>query len=163
MLRRELAETDEQGLRNTAKRLDTRCWCEVARQSGGDPKDADRFAKGSRRGGASRRCSTECRARSIMCARTAGRRRRSHREKLDRKTALVCKLERNLPWSTTSDDLRQVFQQPGPLRMPSQRATNTGRSKGWGTVLFETQEQAQAAIAGLVELEGRPTNQNRSL
>ena len=37
---------------------------------------------------------TECRARSIIVRGKdrAGRRRRSHREKLDRKTALVCKL-----------------------------------------------------------------------
>ena len=35
---------------------------------------------------------------------------------------------------------------------------DTGRSKGWGTVLFETREQAQAAIQGFngVELESRP-------
>ena len=65
---------------------------------------------------------------------------------------------RNLPWTTTSDDLREVFQQVGTVHSAlSVCHADTGRSKGWGTVLFETAEQAQAAIAGFngVELEGR--------
>ena len=66
---------------------------------------------------------------------------------------------RNLPWSTTSEDLRQVFQQVGNVvKAESVCHADTGRSKGWGTVLFETREQAQAAIQGFngVELEHRP-------
>ena len=66
---------------------------------------------------------------------------------------------RNLPWSTTSEDLRQVFQQVGNVvKADSVCHADTGRSKGWGTVLFETTEQAQAAIQGFngVELEHRP-------
>ena len=66
---------------------------------------------------------------------------------------------RNLPWTTTSDDLREVFQQVGSVvRAEAVCHADTGRSKGWGTVLFDTPEQAQAAIAGFngVELEGRP-------
>ena len=66
---------------------------------------------------------------------------------------------RNLPWSTTSEDLRQVFQQVGNVvKADSVCHADTGRSKGWGTVLFETREQAQAAIQGFngVELEHRP-------
>jgi RNA recognition motif-containing protein len=66
---------------------------------------------------------------------------------------------RNLPWTTTSEDLREVFQQVGTVHNAvSVCHADTGRSKGWGTVLFETNEQAQAAIAGFngVELEGRP-------
>jgi RNA recognition motif-containing protein len=65
---------------------------------------------------------------------------------------------RNLPWTTTSEDLREVFQQVGTvLTAISVCHEDTGRSKGWGTVLFETAEQANAAIAGFngVELEGR--------
>jgi RNA recognition motif-containing protein len=65
---------------------------------------------------------------------------------------------RNLPWTTTSEDLRDVFQQVGTvITAVSVCHADTGRSKGWGTVLFETAEQAQAAIAGFngVELEGR--------
>jgi len=66
---------------------------------------------------------------------------------------------RNLPWSTTSEDLRQVFQQVGNVvKADAVCHADTGRSKGWGTVLFETREQAQAAIQGFngVELEHRP-------
>ena len=66
---------------------------------------------------------------------------------------------RNLPWTTTSEDLRQVFQQVGNVvNAVAVCHTDTGRSKGWGTVLFETREQAQAAIQGFngVELEHRP-------
>ena len=66
---------------------------------------------------------------------------------------------RNLPWSTTSEDLRQVFQQVGTvIKAEAVCHADTGRSKGWGTVLFETREQAQAAIQGFngVELEHRP-------
>jgi RNA recognition motif-containing protein len=66
---------------------------------------------------------------------------------------------RNLPWTTTSEDLRQVFQQVGDVvKADAVCHADTGRSKGWGTVLFETREQAQAAIQGFngVELESRP-------
>ena len=66
---------------------------------------------------------------------------------------------RNVPWTTTSEDLRQVFQQVGNVvNAVAVCHTDTGRSKGWGTVLFETREQAQAAIQGFngVELEHRP-------
>ena len=66
---------------------------------------------------------------------------------------------RNLPWSTTSEDLRQVFQQVGNVvKADAVCHADTGRSKGWGTVLFENTEQAQAAIQGFngVELEHRP-------
>ena len=66
---------------------------------------------------------------------------------------------RNLPWSTTSDDLRQVFQQVGNVvKAEAICHADTGRSKGWGTVLFQTREEAQAAIQGFngVELEHRP-------
>ena len=65
---------------------------------------------------------------------------------------------RNLPWTTTSEDLREVFQQVGTVvNATSVCHADSGRSKGWGTVLFETAEQAAAAIAGFngVELEGR--------
>jgi RNA recognition motif-containing protein len=65
---------------------------------------------------------------------------------------------RNLPWTTTSEDLREVFQQVGTvINANSVCHADSGRSKGWGTVLFESAEQANAAIAGFngVELEGR--------
>ena len=65
---------------------------------------------------------------------------------------------RNLPWTTTSEDLREVFQQVGTVTHAEAVChEDSGRSKGWGTVRFETSEQAQAAIQGFngVELEGR--------
>ena len=65
---------------------------------------------------------------------------------------------RNLPWTTTSEDLREVFQQVGTvLNATAVCHADSGRSKGWGTVLFETPQQATAAIDGFngVELEGR--------
>ena len=61
-------------------------------------------------------------------------------------------------WTTTSEDLREVFQQVGTVvNATSVCHEDSGRSKGWGTVLFETAEQAAAAIAGFngVELVGR--------
>jgi RNA recognition motif-containing protein len=65
---------------------------------------------------------------------------------------------RSLAWTTTTEELLQVFQQIGNVinaEVPCH--SDTGRSKGWGTVLFETPEQAQAAIDGFngVELAGR--------
>ncbi len=52
-----------------------------------------------------------------------------------------------------------MFQQVGNVvKADAVCHADTGRSKGWGTVLFETREQAQAAIQGFngVELESRP-------
>lgn len=54
---------------------------------------------------------------------------------------------RGLAWSTTTEDLLQVFTQIGNVVSADVKAhEDTGRSRGWGTVLFETPEQAQAAI-----------------
>jgi RNA recognition motif-containing protein len=66
---------------------------------------------------------------------------------------------RSLPYSTTSEEMLAVFQQVGTVHSCNvQVHADTGRSKGWGTVKFETTEQAQAAIDGFngVELGGRP-------
>lgn len=66
---------------------------------------------------------------------------------------------RSLPWATTNDDLLEVFQQIGNvISCNVQCHEDTGRSKGWATVRFETQEQAQAAIDGFngVALGDRP-------
>ncbi|HIQ04839.1 MAG TPA: RNA-binding protein [Anaerolineae bacterium] len=53
----------------------------------------------------------------------------------------------NLPYDTTDDELRQIFEEAGEV----QSATiitdrDTGRSKGFGFVEMSTEAEAQAAI-----------------
>jgi RNA recognition motif-containing protein len=64
----------------------------------------------------------------------------------------------NLPYSTTQEELNQLFSQYGEIvevRLITDR--QTGRSKGIAFVEFSTEESANAAIAGLhnTELGGR--------
>lgn len=62
----------------------------------------------------------------------------------------------NLSWTTTSDDLQQIFSQAGNVTSAtviSDRAT--GRSKGFGFVEYATPEEAEKAKA---ELEGKDLN-----
>ncbi|MFO0840535.1 MAG: RNA-binding protein [Phycisphaerae bacterium] len=62
----------------------------------------------------------------------------------------------NLPYSTSSDELRQLFSQFGGIKsaeVVSDRAT--GQSKGFGFVEMETSHQAAAAITAL---NGNPHN-----
>merc|ERR1711966_183776 len=66
---------------------------------------------------------------------------------------------RNLAWNVTSDMLRGTFEQIGTVQDAEViYHSDSGRSKGWGTVRFSTQEDAQDAIQrfGGVELAGRP-------
>lgn len=66
---------------------------------------------------------------------------------------------RNLPWSVTSDMLRGTFEQIGPVDLADVVChADSGRSKGWGTVRFQTPTDANDAIVrfGGVELAGRP-------
>lgn len=70
----------------------------------------------------------------------------------------------NLPWTSSEEDLRQIFSQFGELvqengiRLITDRMT--GRSKGIAFVEFTTEEAAQAAIDGTqgLELDGRVIN-----
>ena len=65
----------------------------------------------------------------------------------------------NLAYSVRDDNLQQEMGAFGNVMSAKvMMDRDTGRSKGWGTVLFETREQAQAAIQGFngVELEHRP-------
>lgn len=70
----------------------------------------------------------------------------------------------NLPWSTTEEDLREVFAQFGELaeengiRLITDRMS--GRSKGIAFVEYTTEEAAQAALEGTqgLELDGRVVN-----
>lgn len=64
----------------------------------------------------------------------------------------------NLPYSTTEDQLKDVFSQYGELVSCTVITDRmTGRSKGIAFVEFATEEQAQAAVAGSeqLELDGR--------
>merc|ERR1711959_758996 len=66
---------------------------------------------------------------------------------------------RNLPWSVTSEMLRNTFEQIGTVTNADVVCyEDSGRSKGWGTVRFSNAEEANDAVArfGGVELAGRP-------
>lgn len=64
----------------------------------------------------------------------------------------------NLPWSATSDTLREMFAQFGNV-VDATVITDrmSGRSKGFGFVTFETEESANQAITAMheKEIEGR--------
>lgn len=72
----------------------------------------------------------------------------------------------NLPWSTTAEDLRALFEQYGPVenaRIVTDR--ETGRSRGFGFVDMADEESAERAIAELNNFEygGRPLTVNEAL
>ncbi|KAK9811555.1 hypothetical protein WJX72_005817 [[Myrmecia] bisecta] len=62
-----------------------------------------------------------------------------------------------IPWSYTADELRPLFDQCGPISKADVVYGRDGRSRGYGTVRFETQEGATDAITKFhgSELEGR--------
>ena len=56
----------------------------------------------------------------------------------------------NLPFETSEEDLRELFEKHGPtvsVRVITDR--ETGRSRGFGFVEFESDENAQAALRAL--------------
>lgn len=58
----------------------------------------------------------------------------------------------NLPYSTTEEDLRDLFSQAGSIKSVTIiKDRDTGRSKGFGFVEMETQAEAQQAISMLKE------------
>lgn len=64
----------------------------------------------------------------------------------------------NLSYTTTSDDLKQLFEQHGPVLSVSIISDrNTGRSKGFGFIEIEDDAVAQDAIQKLdkSEFQGR--------
>jgi len=69
----------------------------------------------------------------------------------------------NLSWNTTDETLKAAFSEFGQVvDWIVMRDRNTGRSRGFGFVTFNTDEEVQAAINGLnnEELDGRRLNVN---
>lgn len=138
--------------------------CEVARQSGGRSKGwalVDFATPEEAQTAIAQMHNSEVQSRSIIVRveRPGAGAKSARVETRPENSSGLQIVVRNLPWTTTSEDLRQVFQQVGNVvSAVAVCHTDTGRSKGWGTVLFETREQAQAAIQGFngVELENRP-------
>jgi len=61
----------------------------------------------------------------------------------------------NLPWSTTSSQLREVFSEYS-VKTAEVKAGYDGRSRGYGIVTFESEEDAAAGLAlGGYNLDGR--------
>lgn len=59
----------------------------------------------------------------------------------------------NLPWSMTSDELQEMFSSCGSIASARIVAGRDGRSKGYGTVRFESTEAAESAIARFNDTE----------
>lgn len=70
-----------------------------------------------------------------------------------------------LSWNTTDDTLREAFAQHGTVASAQIIFDKmSGRSKGFGFVEFESDEEADAAIAALngTELDGRTITVNEA-
>jgi len=71
----------------------------------------------------------------------------------------------NLPYGTTDSDLQKLFEPHGTVQSAQViMDRDTGRSKGFGFVEMNTDQEAQAAIAGLSghEIDGRPLTVNEA-
>lgn len=71
----------------------------------------------------------------------------------------------NLPYSTTQEDLRQIFEQHGSVESVNIiQDRETGRSKGFGFVVMPDSAQAQNAIGQLNdrEMDGRKLKINEA-
>ena len=71
----------------------------------------------------------------------------------------------NLPWSTTSAELEQMFSEHGPVRSAEVISDReTGRSRGFGFVEMETEEGMNAAVQALngKDMGGRPLTVNEA-
>lgn len=65
----------------------------------------------------------------------------------------------SLPWATTSDDLKDLFSQAGTVVSATVMVDKmTGRSRGFGFVEFETDDQADQAVTMFngKDYNGRP-------
>ncbi|MCK4504942.1 MAG: RNA-binding protein [Candidatus Aegiribacteria sp.] len=64
-----------------------------------------------------------------------------------------------LPWATTDEGLRKAFEEFGEIEEANVvRERDTGRSRGFGFVTFDSEEGAKAAQEGMhgQEIDGRP-------
>jgi len=52
----------------------------------------------------------------------------------------------NIPWSTTIDDLRELFAECGGVARVDIPTGRQGRSRGYGLVEFNSEAEAQAAV-----------------
>ena len=71
----------------------------------------------------------------------------------------------NLPWSVSSSDLQALFAQHGTVRSAEViMDRETGRSRGFGFVEMETQQDMEAAIQALngMDFDGRPLTVNEA-
>jgi RNA recognition motif-containing protein len=71
----------------------------------------------------------------------------------------------NLPWETTADDLLALFQEHGRVaRAQVITDRETGRSRGFGFVEMEDDEEAQRAVDALngQSFKGRPLTVNEA-
>ncbi|HEV2970244.1 MAG TPA: RNA-binding protein [Pirellulales bacterium] len=71
----------------------------------------------------------------------------------------------NLPWSTTSADLEQMFAPHGTVSSAEVISDReTGRSRGFGFVEMETEEGMNAAVQALngFDMGGRPLTVNEA-
>jgi hypothetical protein len=59
---------------------------------------------------------------------------------------------RNLPWSTSNEDLVDLFTTIGPVKKAEIQYEANGRSRGTGVVEFDTPENAETAISMLTAL-----------
>lgn len=69
----------------------------------------------------------------------------------------------NLSWSTTDENLRSKFEEFGPVTEAYvMRERETGRSRGFGFVTFESADNADSAVKGANEqdLDGRTIRVN---
>lgn len=71
----------------------------------------------------------------------------------------------NLAWSVSSEDLQELFAAHGTVRSAEViQDRETGRSRGFGFVEMETQQDMEAAIQALngYDLNGRPLTVNEA-
>ena len=74
-------------------------------------------------------------------------------DELDQRTVFVG----NLPWNIQWQDLKDLLRPAGRILRADVSIAPDGRSRGWGTALFATEQEAQAAIDRFhnVEVNGR--------
>lgn len=63
----------------------------------------------------------------------------------------------NLPWQTSWQALKEFFSSAGNVARAEVAVDDTGRSRGYGTVRYSSEEEAAAAVSTLngADFEGR--------